>query len=103
MKTRRVNPRKTSRPDFAFESRKVVCESSNTSYTYVKPEPISTRAKSDEKNSIVMVYNSTTNDNGAKASGVLDDFMNANGPLSVNIETAFPSADKTTSEMVSKK
>lgn len=99
MKTRKANPRKTSRPDLVLETRKVVCESTNNSYTYVKPDPISTIAKPDEKNSIVMVYNNSNNDNGPNASGVLDDFLNANGPLSVNIETVFPSADKTTSEM----
>lgn len=48
-----------------------------------------------------MFDSSGKNDNDPTTSGVLDDFLNANGPSSVTIETAFPSPDKTTSGMVS--
>ncbi len=36
-----------------------------------------------------------------RTSGVLDDFLNANGPPSITIETTAPSPEKTASGMVS--
>ena len=63
------------------------------------PEPINTRTTPDEKDTVAM--NDNDNDNNPATSGALDDFLNANGPLSVTIKAEYPSPDKTTSEMVS--
>ena len=43
---------------------------------------------------------SNNDDYDPRISGVLDQFLNANGPSSVTIETIHPSPDKRTSEMV---
>ena len=65
-------------------------------------EPISMTVLPIERTSTAMVLgDNSKNDKDQTSPGVLDDFLNANGPSSVTIETAFPSPDKTTSEMVS--
>ena len=50
------------------------------------------RIRSDDKN---------VGNDPPPTSSVLDDFLNANGPLSITIETSVPSPDKTISGMVS--
>ena len=102
MKIKKVNPRTISvHQDVAFGKSIGGCESGSTSNANVKREPISAITRADEKNSTIMIDSSGKSENDPTTSGGLDDFLNANGPSSVTIETSFPSPDKTISGMVS--
>jgi hypothetical protein len=104
MMRREAKSRKISvEPESAVGESKGGCGINSNSDTNVKRKPFSMTALPRGKNSAVMIDRSRKNGNDPTPSGILDDFLNANGPLSVTIETAFPSPDKTTSELVSKK
>uniref|UniRef100_A0A7S4A8U7 Uncharacterized protein n=1 Tax=Pseudo-nitzschia australis TaxID=44445 RepID=A0A7S4A8U7_9STRA len=100
MKTRKVNSRNTSASlRCAFKRNMDGCDRGNTHSTTVTPESIRTKDSRDEKDLAIMNYNSNDTVNDLTTSGVLDDFLNANGPLSVTIKTQYASPKKTASEM----
>ena len=103
MKIRTANQRNISmQQDLACERNMGGYESISTSKFNVKREPISMRNWPGKRTSTIPIDGESSKINKERtAPGFLDDFLNANGPLSVTIEAEFPSPDKTTSEMVS--
>ena len=102
MKTRKVYSRNTSASlRCAFKRNMDEYDSVNTHSATVTLESIRTKDSRDEMDLATMKYDSNDTGNDLATSGILDDFLNANGPLSVSIKTQYASPDKTTSEMVS--
>ena len=64
-------------------------------------EPIGRRRRGRKINSTDVTNNMKKNVSDSGTQGVLDDFLNAQGPSSLIVETVVPSPDKTTSELVS--